>query len=363
MVSRKIIRFLSREAWIERYNLPLMPVQPGVIKLITLSGLIILTAWFCIQILSFTFVTKGSQLLNTIYGEQGSRQGYLFVCLPHEQDADNTLLQAALIFLNRSARIDPGNSRTHLLLGRSYCALGDEETALNSYISYTNLRPKNPLAHLETGFVYLALASEKPEFAELAVQAWQRSGVTAEEMDRQGKALLKAGQWTEASAWNSAAILTANALPDDFEDWAVEEYALLESFVSTNWWKPCEWCGNVQGTFTADRGILEASYPNDLENREGFAYRTTPSIPLNTFQNLSMRLKGDPGTLFTLEVVVDKERSRLLSYIAISEEWAVISIPIKGTVLNEIMINIGEPASKPRQAQEYQLWIDWIALH
>jgi hypothetical protein len=74
-----------------------------------------------------------------------------------------------------------------------------------------------------------------------------------------------------------------------------------------------------------------------------------------------LRLKGELGTLLTVEIVVDSGRTRPLNYQPVPQDWDVWIIPIQGNVLNEILIGIGElePVLTPL---EYHLSIDWTAL-
>ena len=136
---------------------------------------------------------------------------------------------------------------------------------------------------------------------------------------------------------------------------------VLESFVSTNRWLPCPWCENVEGRFEVSTGILEVSYSNNLAYRDGFGYLFIPNLFIGNHKELLLRLKGEPGALLTMEIVVDGERSRPLNYQPLPQDWEIWAVPIQGDVLNEILIGIGElePVLTPL---EYHLFIDWIAL-
>lgn len=136
---------------------------------------------------------------------------------------------------------------------------------------------------------------------------------------------------------------------------------VLESFASASAWRPCPWCENTAGHFGVNEGVLEMSYRNTPEKRSGFAFLSVPNVPVGDFSQLLLRIKGEPGTLLTMEIVVDGERSRPFNYQPVPEEWNVWTLPINGGVLNEILIGIGElePMLMP---EEYRLLIDWIAL-
>jgi len=103
------------------------------------------------------------------------------------------------------------------------------------------------------------------------------------------------------------------------------------------------------------------SYKNNLEKRDGFAYFSRPDVLISNYKELLLRLKGESGTLLTVEIVVDGNRSRPLNYQPVPADWDIWAIPIQGNVLNEILIGIGElePVLAPL---EYHLSIDWIAL-
>ncbi len=52
-------------------------------------------------------------------------------------------------------------SHVYLQLGRISCLMGEPEEAVKTYRRYTQIRPKNPLGHLELGFAYEKLCSTK----------------------------------------------------------------------------------------------------------------------------------------------------------------------------------------------------------
>jgi len=106
------------------------------------------------------------------------------------------LASAAVSHLEVAAAIDPGLSHAYLLLGRSHHLLGEHTLAIQAYRQYTNLRPDNPLGHLELGQALEGAcfgANEEPLSVDPS-KASATNGVCADERLR--KALL--AEWKAA---------------------------------------------------------------------------------------------------------------------------------------------------------------------
>lgn len=196
---------------------------------------------------------------------------------------------------------------------------------------------------------------------ERATAAWRAGGFTAQDLINAGEKARRAKQYEEALRWYARAAAIAGERLDTFQEFQPGQLVVLESFATVSAWRPCSWCGNTAGYFAASQGVLEMSYHNTPEKRDGFAFILVPNVPIDDFSELLLRIRGKPETLMTMEVVIDGERSRPLNYQPVPQEWAVWTVPINGEVLNEILIGIGEQGPVP-MPDEYCLLIDWIAL-
>ena len=108
-----------------------------------------------------------------------------FACLrPFVEDLQQReSLQTALTHLRKAESFAPNQSHTYLLLGRTFCLLGDYESAIPAFQKFGELRPKNPLGYLEMGF---ALLQARPPNGKCpdglnTYDAWRKAGVRAED--------------------------------------------------------------------------------------------------------------------------------------------------------------------------------------
>lgn len=196
-----------------------------------------------------------------------------------------------------------------------------------------------------------------------AEAAWKEGGFTAQDFTWAEEEARRAQRYGEAMAWYKRKYLLKSehldTFPTDFRD---QSLLILESFAALKSWRPCPWCNNTpEGHIGVSNGFLEMSYQNLVNERQGLALLSYPQVLLDGSRYLLLRIKGDPGTLLTLEVVVDGTRSRPLNYKPVPGEWDVWSIPLEGRKLEEILISIGEPEPLA-DATEYRVFVDWIAL-
>ena len=108
-----------------------------------------------------------------------------FACLrPFVEDLQQReSLQTALTHLRKAESFAPNQSHTYLLLGRTFCLLGDYESAIPAFQKFGELRPKNPLGYLEMGFALLqaCLPNGKCPDGLNTYDAWRKAGVRAED--------------------------------------------------------------------------------------------------------------------------------------------------------------------------------------
>ena len=107
-----------------------------------------------------------------------------FACLrPFLEDLQQRAkVQRALEHLTKAQSLAPRQAHTYYQIGRAYCLLGDYERAVPDFQTFTELRPKNPLASLELGFALLSACPPNGKCADglNSYDVWRRAGVTAE---------------------------------------------------------------------------------------------------------------------------------------------------------------------------------------
>jgi tetratricopeptide (TPR) repeat protein len=72
----------------------------------------------------------------------------------------NPALESAIRHLQTAIQWEKGNSQAYRLLGRAYLAQGDLVAAAEALTRFTDLRPDNPLGHIELAGVYEAIEAE-----------------------------------------------------------------------------------------------------------------------------------------------------------------------------------------------------------
>jgi hypothetical protein len=191
--------------------------------------------------------------------------------------------------------------------------------------------------------------------------AWQEGGVTAQDLIAAGEEARAAERWEESREWLERLVLMKGERIDTFSELDPEKLLVLESFTTANAWQPCPWSDNTSGDFSVQRGALRMSYSNNIGRRDFFSFISSLEITLDEDRIMLYRLKGEPGTLLTVEVVVDGARERIFNYRTVPHKWEVWEYPIGRGDLEQILIGVGE--DEPSLAvQEYELLVDWIAL-
>jgi hypothetical protein len=133
----------------------------GFLFIIIIGSIAILAsvAWVFPKALSLYYQVKGGRLLNQALFASESSSQYPFACdaLSINTLTEKNRLTLARQNLQKSIGYDPGASQAYLLLGRIECLLGEPTSAVQWYIKYVQLRPKNPLGYLELGFAFANL--------------------------------------------------------------------------------------------------------------------------------------------------------------------------------------------------------------
>ena len=108
----------------------------------------------------------------------------------------NSLLQRSNSDFEAAIRYDNHMAQAELLRGRTLCLLDKPHKAIRAFQAYINLRPKNPIGHLELGFVYERLGQK-----DQATFEWNAAGVSWQDFYRSGEQLVIEKKYTQAIPW------------------------------------------------------------------------------------------------------------------------------------------------------------------
>ena len=286
------------------------------------------------QILSIHYLNLGGRWLQyaTNSAPQMKSVGVLCAMNANFDSSRQEMVDQAISDLNIAITYNRKNQYIHLLLGRAYCLSGDYENAIRSLQYYVDKKSKNPLGHLELGYAF-------KHFGDLdsSNTHWSKTGIAIDEIKR-----INAVRWNDDNLSNE-----------------YENYLILESFGTVESWLPNP--SNSPGNITAMNGVMTMSYANNLNQRDIFGFSNSTQTNITTYSKLLIRLRGNPGTLFTFETIIDGSRKREINYQPILYEWVVLVVPIQGDTLNGITIGIGEPNATP-VIDHYELLADWIVV-
>ena len=148
--------------------------------------------------LGLYYQVKGGQLLQDVVTnlEDKPELGLSCDAVPPEKKAIRMKLDQAVSKLDQAIRYDKRNSQAYLYLGHSACLAGAPDKAKGYYLTYTHLRPANPLGHLGLGFANEALGDHKS-----AVKEWKAAGLTAEDFLEAGDEAFQAKRYEQALSW------------------------------------------------------------------------------------------------------------------------------------------------------------------
>lgn len=106
--------------------------------------------------LSLYYQSRGGQHIDYVLRSVEGIEELVCEQLPEDNLAAIDDVNIGVEDLKRAVRLNSNNSQAHYYLGKAYCLFGWDEEAIGSFMSYTELRPENPLGHLT-----LALANYK----------------------------------------------------------------------------------------------------------------------------------------------------------------------------------------------------------
>lgn len=199
-----------------------------------------------------------------------------FTCLrPFVEDlGKRESLKTALVHLRLAESYAPRQAHTHYLLGRTFCLLGDYESAIPAFQKFTELRPKNPLGSLELGFALLQACPPNGKCADglNTYDAWRKAGVRAEDFLAMAETARNKEDWETALLWyqnaqhmgmelrSTVANLRCFLMPNH------PTYCLLASRLNRN--RPAQW----EEGFTAQQ-LIAAGEKAQLGGRQKEAFQ------------------------------------------------------------------------------------------
>jgi hypothetical protein len=130
-----------------------------------------------------------------------------------------------------------------------------------------------------------------------------------------------------------------------------------------NNWNPLSQ-NNVPGDYEVSGGLLSLSYPNNLTQRDTYAYSLNLTDPPREVIGVKMRVRISPGSRLTIDIVRNGEliSPRFLNYYpgVGTGEWEEVVIPVRGK-LNNITVGISE-ADQNSVTPNHHIDIDWIKV-
>lgn len=126
----------------------------------------------------------------------------------------NSRLETAILHLQKALKWEPDNAQAYRLMGRLYRGQGDDVAAAEALTRYTELRPDNPLGHMELAQTYEAIEAEMQAMvAADLIAALPQASVTAP-----GAPVDTPFAGPDEPAWRSYVAETTFALPPNFGD-------------------------------------------------------------------------------------------------------------------------------------------------
>jgi tetratricopeptide (TPR) repeat protein len=140
-------------------------------------------------------------------------------------------LTAAVAHLQAAQAYNLEDGLGNLLLGRSYCLMGEPDRAVEPYLAYTRLRPTNVVGRLQLAFAYLRACDEifeqgrsntnveggvftcPEDWRSAAVAEWRRTGWTAKEFESLGGRAFDERRYELALSMYRAALMMEGQLP------------------------------------------------------------------------------------------------------------------------------------------------------
>jgi tetratricopeptide (TPR) repeat protein len=320
-----------------------------VLSIILLGGLLTVIGLSASRMAALYYATRGGSLLSQAVGS--GKYTPIFCSSPPANKENIRMVKQAVADFQTARKWIPSNPRLSLLLGRSYCLLGEMDNATAAYETYLQLRPRDDLARIEQSFAYEGASSH------LATEAWKSLGLDMEKMLRLQRQALQNQDYPAALGWYRRAARLAPGSPDIFPE-GFPIRVVVDGFLAPAHltWGACRWCSNSRGDYRSQNGVLVITASPPPRNAVQFAVNSNLALPTASGKDVAIRLRGDPGTLL-VEVELDKMRSRPLKNSDIPGTWNIVTFPIQGQVLDSMVIKY-----VPSSDSGGKLEVDWIVI-
>jgi hypothetical protein len=129
-------------------------------------------------------------------------------------------------------------------------------------------------------------------------------------------------------------------------------------------WKPHP-ANNIEGEFSAKDGALRLGFFNRKGIRDIYAYGYYFEDPPSSVSSLTLRIKLEPGTFFTVDVKVSGQviDPRFLNYYTSgANDWEAIRVPIPEGDFEAFWVGISEPPNFSDQVANMRVQIDWVKV-
>jgi tetratricopeptide (TPR) repeat protein len=168
---------------------------------------LVLLVWLAPRVLALYYQGQAGDWLGRVQrGAEGDAvDAWDLPRIPATNAKGQSQIAQAVSDLQSSLQYNPDDSHSYLLLGRAYRLAGQLDQSIQAYRTYANLRPKNPLGHLELGFAYEALcksqAGEAAARCPAAIAEWQAGGFSSVQALARGDEALGQSRMLEALVW------------------------------------------------------------------------------------------------------------------------------------------------------------------
>ncbi|MBC7265053.1 MAG: hypothetical protein H5T64_11965 [Chloroflexi bacterium] len=138
---------------------------------------------------------------------------------------------------------------------------------------------------------------------------------------------------------------------------------LIEDFRDLKSWRE-DSLNNVswdKGDFDTNGDVATMHFTNDVSKRDIFVFHKSTWVQIGDNCIMGIRLRASADTLYTIELVEDGQRRRVVSYQPGTGEWIVVEAGLTGNELQEITLGVSEHEPIEHPAECYLL-LDWIAL-
>jgi tetratricopeptide (TPR) repeat protein len=212
------------------------PINPRLRTLLFGLGLVtmsLLGLWLYPRVLGLYYQSRGGELVQQVFKSDGTLvHGIACEKPPLTNESARIQLDQAILQIQKAIEFNSEMAKAYLILGRAYCLLGEPDMAIEAYSVFTELRPENPLGHLELGFAYEA-ACQKNEGQSMMkddksiayslcmdsdqeariIDEWKKAGVNTSQLMEEGKRAFLNQQYHQAVRWYTRAAATNSDLP------------------------------------------------------------------------------------------------------------------------------------------------------